>query len=79
MNFVLDARKKRKEITGKMHEIKHVCKNICLSIFKVNVIVVFLKIFPYHLYIRQVASSLKGEKITEKIYAPFELYIEDIV
>ena len=42
MNSVLDGTI-TKAMIGKMHGMKYVCKNICLSILKVNVMVVFLK------------------------------------
>ena len=35
-----------KAMIAKMHGMKHVCKSICLSILKANVMVVFLEIFP---------------------------------
>ena len=35
-----------KAMIGKMHGMKHVHKNICLSILKGKVIVVSLEIFP---------------------------------
>ena len=35
-----------KAMIGKMHGMKHVHKNICLSILKAKVIVVFLEMFP---------------------------------
>ena len=35
-----------KTMIGKIHGMKHARKNICLSILKAKVIVVFLEMFP---------------------------------
>ena len=35
-----------KAMIGKIHGMKHVCKNICLNTLKARIIVVFLEMFP---------------------------------
>ena len=44
MNYDLDG-KTTKTMIGKIHGMKHVYKNICLSILKTKIIVVFLEMF----------------------------------
>ena len=45
MNSVLNGATP-KIMAGKMHEMKHASKDICLSILKMKVIVVFLEMLP---------------------------------
>ena len=63
MNSVLDGTI-TKAMTGKMHGMKHVCKNDCLSILKVKFRVVFLERFSWHLQTKQIVKILEREKIT---------------
>ena len=45
MNFNLEGTI-TKAMIGEIHGMKHVRKNICLSILRVKVIMVFLEMFP---------------------------------
>ena len=68
---------------GKMHGMKHVCKNICLNILKARIIVVFLEMFSITLIDKTDGKDPKTRENywmrTLKTYAPFGLNIEDSV
>ena len=70
-----------KAMIGIMHRMKHVCKNICLSILKVKVVVVFLGMFPLTFINKTDGKDPKKRKNywmrILKTYAPFGLNIED--
>ena len=84
MNSVLD-RTITKAIIEKMHGMKHVCKNICLSILKTKVIVVIVgygnvSITHIDKTDREDPKMRKNYLMrTLKTYTPFVLNIEESV